>query len=290
MTTNARLRVFVQLADCGSVRGAAQALVVTESSVSASVTALSREIGVPLLERDGRGVRLTPAGERYAEYARQILGLHEEAMTAARSEIEPEQGLVRIGAVTTAGEHVLPGLLASFRDEHPDVDLRLEVRARDAVWPLLSHHEVDVVVAGRPPADLPVAVRATSPNTLVVVAAPRSRAGFVPHRATWLLREPGSGTRATCLGVLATLEADPPQLTLGSHGATVAAAVAGLGVTLVSEQAVTAPLRDGELVVVPVPGTPLERPWHLVSNVRPTASAELLVAHVRRRPGWTAGP
>jgi LysR family transcriptional regulator, low CO2-responsive transcriptional regulator len=289
VTTNARLRVFVQLAECGSVRAAAEALVVTESSVSAAVTALARDVGVALIERDGRGVRLTPAGERYAEYARRILGLHAEAVAAARSESGPEHGLVRLAAVTTAGEHVLPDLLASFRDEHPGVDMRLEVGSRDAVWPMLVHHEVDLVVAGRPPADLAVAVRATSPNTLVVVGSPRHREGFAPNRATWLLREQGSGTRSTCLGVLSALEADPPQLTLGSQGATVAAAAAGLGVTLVSEQAVAAHVRAGRLVVLPVPGTPLERPWHLVSGTRATASAELLVAHVRRRPEWAAG-
>lgn len=287
MTTNSRLRVFVQLADSGSVRGAAQALVVTESSVSAAVAALSREVGTPLLERDGRGVRLTPAGLRYAEYARQILGLHAEAIAVARSQTGPEHGLVRLAAVTTAGEHVLPGLLASFRTEHPSVDLSLEVRPRAALWPLLVHHEVDVVVAGRPPDEFAVRVRATTPNTLVVVGAPELAEEFEPHRATWLQREPGSGMRATCEGVLSALEANPPQLTLGSHGATVAAAVVGLGVTLVSEEAVTAQLRTGELVVLPVPGTPLERPWHLVTGPRPTASAELLVAHVRRRPEWS---
>jgi DNA-binding transcriptional LysR family regulator len=286
MTTNSRLKVFVTLADCGSVRGAAQSLVVTESSVSAAVAALSREVGTPLLERDGRGVRLTPAGVRYADYARKILGLHAEAIAVARSQTGPEHGLVRLAAVTTAGEHVLPALLASFRAEHPGVDLSLEVRPRAALWPLLIHHEVDVVVAGRPPDDIEVAVRATTPNTLVVVGAPGQAAGFEPHRATWLQREPGSGTRATCQGVLSGLEVDPPQLTLGSHGATVAAAVAGLGVTLVSEQAVAAHLRAGDLVVLPVPGTPLERPWHLVSGSRPTASADLLVAHVTRRPEW----
>jgi DNA-binding transcriptional LysR family regulator len=287
VTTNSRLRVFVELADRGSVRGAAQALVVTESSVSAAVAALSREVGTPLIERDGRGVRLTAAGVRYAEYARRILGLHAEAIAVARSETDPEHGLVRLAAVTTAGEHVLPHLLASFRDKHPAVDLSLEVRPRNAAWLLLVHHEVDLVVAGRPPDDLDVSIRATSTNTLVVVGAPRLADGFEPHRETWLQREPGSGTRATCQTVISALEADPPQLTLGSHGATVAAAVAGLGVTLVAEQAVAAQIKAGDLVVLPVPGTPLERPWHLVSGTRTTASAELLVAHVCTRPEWT---
>ena len=76
MTTNARLRTLVELADTGSVRAAAARLVVTESSVSSALSALSAEVGVPLVRRHGRGVALTPAGERYAEYARRILGLH----------------------------------------------------------------------------------------------------------------------------------------------------------------------------------------------------------------------
>jgi LysR family transcriptional regulator, low CO2-responsive transcriptional regulator len=286
MTTNTRLRVFVAVAEHGSVRAAASALVVTESSVSSAVTALARDVGVPLLQPDGRGVRLTPAGLRYVEYARQILGLHAQAIVAAHSETEPEQGLIRLAAVTTAGEHVLPDLLASFREKHPLVDLHLEVRASNTLWQLLLHHEVDLIVAGRPPAALSTQVRATRSNTLVVVGAPHRSDDFDPRRATWLLREPGSGTRATCLGLLSTLEAKPPRLTLGSHGATVAAAVAGLGVTLVSEQAIAAQVHAGQLIILAVPGTPLEKPWHLVSATQSTASAELLVAHVQTHPEW----
>lgn len=283
--------MFVRLAECGSVRATAEALCVTEPSVSAAISALARDVGVPLLAKDGRGVRLTVAGERYAGYARRILGLHAEAVAAARSEADPEHGLIRLAAVTTAGEHVLPDLLVSFRSAHPGVDFHLEVRARDGVWPMLANHEVDLVVAGRPPADHPGRVRAELANTLVAVCSPGTAADFVPGRTAWLLREPGSGTRATCLAVLSGLDADAPCLTLGSHGAVVAAAVAGLGVTLVSEQAVAPLLESGRLLVLPVPGTPLPRPWHLVSAQRSTASAELFVRHVLERPEWSqSGP
>lgn len=288
MTTNARLRAFVSLADTGSIRAAARRLVVTESSVSAAITALATEVGVPLVARNGRGVRLTPAGDRYAAYARRILGLQDEALAAARGEADPEHGLVRLAAVTTAGEHVLPALLASFRERYPGVALRLEVAPRDDVWPLLAQHDADLVVAGRPPDELAGRIRATRPNTLVVVGPPVVAADFIPGLATWLLREAGSGTRATCRALLSALEVDPPQLTLGPTGAVVAAAEAGLGVTLVSRQAVARQLAEGLLVELAVPGTPLHRPWHAVSHPEATASTELLVAHLLRRPelGW----
>lgn len=292
MTTNARLRAFVELADTGSVRGAAKRLVVTESSVSAAVSALASDVGVPLVRRNGRGVLLTPAGERYAGYARRILGLHDEAIAAARGEADPERGLLRLAAVTAAGEHVVPALLASFRAGHPNVTLRLEVAHRDRVWPMLSHHDVDLVLAGRPPDELSPGIRAVSPNTLLVVGPPGLAEGFAPARATWLMRESGSGTRETCRALLAALEVDPPQLTLGSQGAVIAAAEAGLGVTLASRQAVARQLAVGALVELPMPGTPLHRPWHAVSHQHATAGTDLFVAHLLAVPGlgWSPPP
>jgi LysR family transcriptional regulator, low CO2-responsive transcriptional regulator len=280
MTTDARLRAFVAVAETGSVRAAARRLVVTESAVSAAVAALTRDVGAPLLERQGRGLRLTESGRTYAGYARTILGLHEEALTAARGDAGPGQGRVRLAAVTTAGEHVLPAVLASFRDRHPGIELGLEVGIRDRVWALLEAHEADLVIAGRAPAALPVTVRAVRPNALVVVAAPGVAAGFDLARATWLMREAGSGTRETCEALLAALDAEPPTLTLGSNGAVVAGAAAGLGATLVSRDAVGSLLADGRLTEVRVPQTPMRRPWHAVTYPRASAATEVLVAHL----------
>jgi DNA-binding transcriptional LysR family regulator len=290
VTTNARLRALVEFADTGSIRAAAARLVVTESSVSSAISLLAAEIGVPLLARDGRGVALTAAGDRYAEYARRILGLHDEAVVAARGEADPEAGSVRIAAVTTAGEHLLPALLTSFRAAYPRATLGLEVAPRDVVWPMLTRHEVDLVVAGRPPVGPAARVRAVSANTLVVVGPPELAPGFDPATATWLMREPESGTRATTTSLLATLELRPTHMTLGSHGAVIAAAVAGLGVTLVSRQAVQSHLDAGALIELPVAGTPLHRPWHVVSQPVSTATTELFVRHLLTHPGlgWSA--
>lgn len=292
MTTVARLGAFVAVADAGSVRAAATRLVVTESAVSAAIAALAREVGVPLLERDGRGLRLTPAGQTYAGYARTILGLHDEALTAARGGADPEHGRVRVAAVTTAGEHVLPALLAAFLSRHPGVDLGLEVATSERVWDLLATHRADLAIAGRPPPGLDGAVvRAVRPNELLVVAAPAVAAGFAPGRTRWLLREAGSGTRATGEALLAGWEVDPPRLTLGSNGAVVAAAAAGLGVTLVSGDAVTRQFADGTLVQVKAPGTPLRRPWHAVTAGQAQPGTMLLIDHLLQAgpgSGWRA--
>jgi DNA-binding transcriptional LysR family regulator len=83
----------------------------------------------------------------------------------------------------------------------------------------------------------------------------------------------------------------PPRLVLGSNGAVIAGAAAGLGVALVSRDAVGAELDAGRLAVVGAPGMPLDRPWHAVAGAAPTPTTMLFVRHLLDAPGWRpAGP
>ncbi|WP_131761096.1 LysR substrate-binding domain-containing protein, partial [Actinomadura fibrosa] len=202
----------------------------------------------------------------------------------------PARGPLRLAAVTTAADQVLPALLAPFRARWPDVELALEVGPRRQVWSSLAAHEADLVLAGRPPADVPATILALRPNDLVVVGAPDVAAGFALARTPWVMREPGSGTRATADAYLAERDASPPRLVLGSNGAVIAGAAAGLGVALVSRDAVGTELDAGRLVVVDAPAMPLDRPWHAVAGPAPTATTLLFVRHLLEAPGWTAPP
>ena len=85
----------------------------TQPSVSAAVAALERELGVELTERAGRGVRPTAAGEAYARYAADVLGLLREGSEAAGDSPAGPGGGLRITAVTTAGEHLPPPLISA---------------------------------------------------------------------------------------------------------------------------------------------------------------------------------
>jgi len=269
-------------------------------------------VGVALVARDGRGLRLTPAGEALAERARAALALLDEAVAAARGEADPDRGRLRLAAVTTAGEHLAPPLLASFLAGHPEVTVSLEVGNRRRVADLLSHHEVDLAIGGRPPpGGETLALRA---NRLVVVAgtglapaSPQARPSRRRKRdarpvsrgelaaATWLLREPGSGTRATAEALLDGLDIAPRILTLGSNGAVVESVRIGLGVTLISAEAVAGDLVAGGLEEWQHPGLPIERPWHLLARAgEPLApTPERFLAHVLdsgwERPGRDGG-
>ena len=163
-----QLATFLELARSGSVKAAAERLYVTQPAVSAVIASLQHELGVALVARDGRGVRLTASGVVLAEYARRIQGILDEAAVAAVG--AGARARVRLGAVTTAGEHILPGAIASFRARHPDAEVSLEVANREHVWERLEAHEVDLVVAGRPPERRGLQTRALRPTELVILS------------------------------------------------------------------------------------------------------------------------
>jgi DNA-binding transcriptional LysR family regulator len=175
--------------------------------------------------------------------------------------------------------------LATFRDRYPDIEVSLSIHPRDMLFLELLHHETDLVIAGRPPGDAGLVVRARRPSRLVVVGFPERWPD--PLAATWLLRGDGSGTRDTTLALLERLQIRPPTLTLGTHGAVLAAAREGLGITLIHGDAIESPVAAGHLEIIPVDGTPLDRPWHAVTTRTPTPTARLFIEHLLRTPGAT---
>ncbi|MEV0708523.1 LysR family transcriptional regulator [Nocardia aurea] len=270
-----RMETFLVVARHSSIRRAATQLHITEAAVSAAVAHIEKQLGAKLIAKAGRGITLTEAGRIYAEYCRSILGLMNEAQAAVR---HAETGRLRIGVVATAGEYVLLRPLAAFRNRYPDIELSLSVNPRDVLFLELHHHETDLVIAGRPPRDAGLVTRARRPSRLVVVGAPDHRAD--PLRTTWLLRGRGSGTRDATLGLLDQLQISPPTLTLGSHGAVLAAAREGLGVTLIHSDAIEADLESGALRIIPIDGTPLDRPWHAITTRTPTPTTRLFISHI----------
>jgi LysR family transcriptional regulator, low CO2-responsive transcriptional regulator len=269
--TLGQLRTFLAVVQAGSIRGAAMALVVTEPSVSATIGALSRELGVPLTERQGRGIRLTEAGRTFAQYAVTMLGLADRAGRAAR-EAAGRPGHIRVSAVTTAGEYVLPPILAAFLRERGDLQVTIEVSNRAGVLASLLNQQTDLALGGRPPTGSAIEGEPFLDNPLVLVGRPdhplRSRRSFDPRLLsgeTWILREPGSGTRQTTEEFVARNQIEAGSImNVGSNGAITRAIELGLGVTLISRDAVEKELAAGQLALLRARGTPLRRSWYVL--------------------------
>jgi len=266
-----QLTTFHALARLGSVTRAAEAMNLTQPAVSLQLGSLEDSAGVALLTRNARGVRLTEAGCLLADYAARILALCREAGEAMAGQQGQLAGTLRIGAVTTA-EHLLPSLLLEFWQRHPMVKVRLNVGNRAEVVGQLAAHEVDLVVMGRPPAELKTSSAVFAAHPMAFVAAtghPLMQASQVTlediRAANLLVREPGSGTRAT---VEQIFKAADVEFVFGSEMASNEAIKqmcgAGFGVAFLSLHACVLEVKAGLLAVLPMAGHPVLRTWQVI--------------------------
>jgi DNA-binding transcriptional LysR family regulator len=141
-----RLAVFREVADLASFSAAALELGYTQSVVSHHVAQLERELGLTLVERGRRPVRLTPAGERLHAHAGTILGAARTAEADLRAVAGLEAGTLRVGAFLTACASFVPAAIGAFSGEHPGVDVRLDQLEPPASLPRLVDGELDVAV------------------------------------------------------------------------------------------------------------------------------------------------
>ena len=140
-----RLELLLELSRLGSMRDVAAELHVTTSTVSQQIAALAREVGTPLVEPDGRRVRLTPAGRRLAEHAVTILA----AAEAARADLDPgaePAGTLRVAGFATAVRRSLLPVAAELAVSHPDVRLRIHEHEPFECVDLLAGDAIDLAL------------------------------------------------------------------------------------------------------------------------------------------------
>jgi DNA-binding transcriptional LysR family regulator len=274
LTKNATFRqltTFHAVARLGSVSSAADELHLTQPAVSIQIAALEESARTPLLQRTGRGIRLTEAGELLDGYARRILELWREAGEEMATLQGVFAGTLRVGAVTTA-EYLLPPMLVTFANEHPKVKVKLQVGNRDEIVRMLSMQEIDLAIMGRPPAELktdsapfakhPMAFLAAPKHALMQVAKPTMA---MLSDARILVRERGSGTRATIERLFK--DAGLPLRIgseLSSNEAIKHMCAAGFGVAFLSLHTCVLELNAGVLALLPMADNPIERDWHVM--------------------------
>ena len=292
-----QLRLFLALAETGSVSAAARVMHVTQPTASMQLREVTQAVGLPLYEVVSRRVHLTEAGQALARTARAIAGewdAFEQRVSGAKG---LTSGRLKVAVVSTA-KYFVPRLLGSFCKLHPQIDISLEVLNRDHVITRLRANQDDLYVMSMPPGDLPLEDQILMPNPLVVIAAAGHRLA-ARKRVTlaqlqgerFILREKGSGTRMATDAHLRQLGFVPSTvLELGSNEAIKESVEGQLGVSIVSRHA-RGPHWDG-LAILNVQGFPIQSQWHLVwpKGKRLSPIAEVFRGHlIAQAAVWMQG-
>ena len=267
-----QLEVFATAARLGSFSRAAEALHLTQPSISLQMKKLSDTVGLPLFAQVNRRLYLTEAGEALARAGREAFDAMERFASQAAEIKGLRQGVLRLGIVNTA-QYVVPALLAPFLERHPGINVVLEVENAARLTRRLRNNLDNLYVFATPPEGVDAEATPFLPNPLVPLAAPGhslARLRSVPlarfAEQPMITREPGSETRRAVERLFAEHRLELRVRMEVAHSEAIKRAVAaGLGVTVLSAHTVTA--GDPDLRVLDVEHFPLERQWHIVRRL-----------------------
>ena len=292
-----QLATFQAVAKHRSYVRAAEELHFSQPAVSAQIRHLEESLGIKLFDQIGRKTHLTQAGEELYLYSQKIFSVIDETMDVMEALRSPYYGRLSVGADTTVGSYVIPGLLGKFRQIYPQVEILLQVLNRASLVEAIFNNRVELAVMGSVPDDAPVEIEPFAFNPLVLVAAPTHRLAGLKNvpieelgREHFLLREQGSGTRAALEKALE--DAGLPlqvSMQVGNNSAIKQGVTAGLGIALISRVAIDMELETNRLVILDVEGFPIIRQWRLVhvkdKYLSATARAfkSFLLQHADRR-------
>jgi DNA-binding transcriptional LysR family regulator len=277
-----QLEVFLAVARARSFRRAAEHLPLSQPALSQHVRELEADLGAQLFDRAGRAIHLTDAGRILEEHATRLLS----ALTDARRAIADLQGLERgtltIGASTTPGIYVLPGVLGVFKQRFPGVSVTMRLGNSEQIESLVRAGELDLGLIGdrgRSPAEECLA--ASVADELVLVVGPQHawarRRDIRPEELAaqaLLLREAGSATRQVTERALAAADVSYRTAMVLEHTEAIKQGVlAGLGVAFLSIHTVRDDLATGRLHALRVRGLRIQRHFHLIHHERRQLSA-----------------
>lgn len=296
-----RLNTFMMAAEDLNFTQAARRLQLSQPAVSQQIRELEDSLGASLFERRGRGLLLTPAGERLRTMARPLLREVKQLESELAHYRDVPQGVLRVGASTTLGVYMLPFALGRFTEQHPGVRISLQVADVEMLVRHLNEGEADLAVleVDLPPGRLHGWDKTPlMEDELRLIARPDhpwARQGGVSldelPGGTFIFRTRQSSTRQLILDTLAAAGLDPERLQtrfeLGNTEGIKRAVMAGLGVGFVSRFATELERRAGLLVEVPIAGVAITRTlWLLRPTGARQASHQAQFCELLLKGGW----
>jgi DNA-binding transcriptional LysR family regulator len=169
-----QLRALYCVVKTGTFAKAAEELCVTEPAVYIQVRSLERDMGFTLLDRFGKELHPTEIGKLLYDYAEKIFSLVEEATQAVHELQDLKRGSLRLGAAKALAQYLMPVLITTFQDRHPQISINLDERSSRGLVDGIVHHRFELAIAARVPYPELVAVIPFANDDLILVASPRS--------------------------------------------------------------------------------------------------------------------
>ncbi len=268
------LDIFCKVVELKSFSKAAVALHITQPTVSIHVKALEDEFSAKLLDRLGKKVIPTQAGEILYRYAKEIARLKEEARLALDQLSGRMRGRLLVGASTIPGEYIMPRLLGSFKKLYPEVMPVLRVADTGDVYAMVLNGTVDVGVVGYVTKDRNIVSRTFLDDEMILVASPGMRTRMIDKEALLdlplLQREIGSGSRSSLEASLREGGIEPASLNIvaemGSTQAMIQAVKSGMGVAFISRLAVMGDIEKRTLREIKVKGLSIKRKFYIITH------------------------
>ena len=256
-----QLEIFEKVARCGHVTQASRQLFITQSAVSMAIAELERLAGAPLFERHGKHLLLNDRGRKILPDAEEVIRRTKEIEQFLNDSVGEPQGILNVGASTTIGNYILPGIVAEFSRKYPLTKVLLTIGNARQIENALEQGDLDLgLIEGIPHSSLLDTVAWKGDELVVVVgkshpwATAKTATLEQLRTAPWIMREKGSGTREVFEAVMAREQIEVPiSLELGHTEAIKKATEAGLGVCCLSRIAVRRELAQGWLVEIACP-------------------------------------
>lgn len=276
---NFRLKVFRAVATHLNFSRAAEELLLTQPAVTQQIKALEDQFGVPLFDRTGGRIALTPAGHALLPYAEKMKALSDEAQSAVASVYGSPGGQLAIGASQTISHYVLPSLIAEFLRQNPRLGITVISGNTDAVLGALAEQKTQLALIEGPALRKDIHVEPFMEDYLVLAVpadhqwANKEVDPEALKDASLLLREFGSGSRRVVENALTQAGLKRKDLKirmeLDSTEGLLSAVEAGLGVTFASRWAVRNHLTLGTLKLARLRGITLSRMFSLAFPAGP---------------------
>lgn len=268
--------VFLKVVEEKNFSNAAKRLHMSQPAVSQHVRSLESELGVTLLERTNKYVRVNKAGQIVYQYVKEMAMLEERMRHLVTDLTEVAAGNLTVGASYTFGEYVLPALLAKLNTLYPAIEVDVTIGNSATIADCVSRHVLDIgIVEGATQEGLVLHTEVFAEDQMVVVVAadhPLLALGR-PVKFTelqdflWVLREEGSGTREAAERIFSRYSFSPTSAIQFSSTQPIKAMVAaGDGVTILSEWAIQKELQYGDLKILEIDGMPESRQFSLLMH------------------------